>query len=77
MSYSAPRQGLFENLDTTVTKDDIEIYIDEYMNKNFKDVNYKIDSLVIDYINKKYVVDCYIEVSLEEYVDVINIQYNL
>lgn len=77
MSYSAPRQGLFDNLDTPVTKNDIEIYIDEYMNKNFKDVDYKIDSLVIDYINKKYVVDCYIEVSFEEYVDVINIQYNL
>ena len=71
--YESSKIGLFDNLITQVTKEEVEEYIKEEVSKMSKFSKYRIIDMVIDYKKRKYLVDCLIEIDENE----MEIVYNL
>lgn len=76
-SFLAPRQGLFDNLKTSVTKSKVENFIKDVMSKKYSGVDYEISYMTIDYQEEKYVVDSLIVIKYINYNETINILYDL
>lgn len=76
-SYMAPREGLFDNLKTSVNQDIVEKYINKIIDEKYNGIEYKIEYMIIDYQNNKYVVDNLIALNYKDYWETVNIIYNL
>ena len=76
-SFLIPKEGMFDNLKTSVTTNDVIKYIDEQIKKEYKNIKYEIKYMMIDYQDNKYVVDSLVSLDFEKYHDTINIIYDL
>lgn len=76
-SFSAPRQGLFDNLVTDVTSNDVAKYVEEKLNNDFPGVKHDIDNMYIDYVDGKYVVVSFATLYYNDYNDSTILLYNL
>ena len=76
-SFSAPRQGLFDNLVTDITAKDVTKFIEEKLNSDFSGVKYDIDNMYIDYVDGKYVVVSLVSLYYNDYNDSVTLLYNL
>ena len=75
-AFGATRQHLFDNLITSVTKEDVENYIANEI-KKYNASSYDIESMIINYVDEKYVVECLIGLDYEDYRDTATLYYNM
>lgn len=76
-SYSAPRQGLFDNLITDVTAEDVEKYIDSEIKRIYNISDYTINYMYIDYSDSKYYVYSTIGLQYDTYRTSVEVIFNL
>lgn len=76
-SFAASRQGLFDNIETKITSNDVKKYVEEVVKKEYNVKEYNIDYMYIDYQDSKYVVYCVVGLQYDNYRTTAEILYEL
>jgi len=78
VSYIANRQGIFNNLKLLEEEEKIDKYILHQVESNYRNAtSYKIENKLIDFIDGRYVISYDVELKIDNYIDLITIDFEL